>query len=137
MTLVVDASIVLKLFFPEPGSDRAQALFTAPEPRLAPDLIVPEVCNAVWRKIRLGEMPAEAAPSIIADLEPLFDELAPSLPLAEQALRLATELDHPTYDCFYLALAESRGATLVTADRRLLASVAGSRFGDEVSDLTR
>jgi predicted nucleic acid-binding protein len=37
-------------------------------------------------------------------------------------------LRHPVYDCFYLALAEREDATLVTADRRLIGRLAGSRW---------
>jgi predicted nucleic acid-binding protein len=32
------------------------------------------------------------------------------------------------YDCFYLALSEAEDAPLVTADRRLVAKVAGTPF---------
>lgn len=34
------------------------------------------------------------------------------------ALALAQELDHPVYDCLYLALVEREKRPLVTADRR-------------------
>ena len=40
--------------------------------------------------------------------------------LLQGALTWCTQLDHPAYDCRYLALAEQRNATLVTADQRLL-----------------
>jgi len=38
--------------------------------------------------------------------------------LAASAARLATDLDHPAYDCFYLALAVQQQYPLVTADKR-------------------
>jgi predicted nucleic acid-binding protein len=46
--------------------------------------------------------------------------LRPLRPLAARAAALARKLDHPVYDCLYLALAEAEGAPLVTADRRFL-----------------
>jgi predicted nucleic acid-binding protein len=41
--------------------------------------------------------------------------------LLARATRLAIALDHPAYDCICLALAESMGCDLVTADQRLSA----------------
>jgi predicted nucleic acid-binding protein len=38
----------------------------------------------------------------------------------EAATRIAIELDHPAYDCIYLALAIDNGCKFVTADPRLL-----------------
>jgi predicted nucleic acid-binding protein len=48
--------------------------------------------------------------------------------LAELALKIAEELRHPAYDCFYLALAKETNARLVTADR-LAKRVNGTRWG--------
>lgn len=61
----------------------------------------------------------------------LLDRLAafelhmPACPpaLHRAALDLATRLDHPVYDCLYLALALDRGAALATADRRFAAAI--------------
>jgi predicted nucleic acid-binding protein len=38
--------------------------------------------------------------------------------LSASAGRLAVDLDHPVYDCFYLALAVQEQYPVVTADRR-------------------
>ena len=38
--------------------------------------------------------------------------------LVASAARLALDLDHPVYDCFYLALALQEQHPVVTADRR-------------------
>jgi predicted nucleic acid-binding protein len=53
--------------------------------------------------------------------------MVPVADLYEDALRLAIDLDHPIYDCFYVALAMRNQAPLVTADRKLmeLAGIAG------------
>jgi predicted nucleic acid-binding protein len=50
---------------------------------------------------------------------------------------IARDLDHPDYDCFYLALAEQRQATLVTADRRLLNRVRGTQWASVAMGLYR
>jgi len=54
-------------------------------------------------------------------------DVRPSGPLVRRALVLAHRLKHPVYDCVYLALAQSEGAALVTADERLLARIARRR----------
>lgn len=43
-----------------------------------------------------------------------------------RAARLSLRLNHPAYDGLYLAVAEDRGAVLVTADDRLIRAVQGT-----------
>ena len=38
-----------------------------------------------------------------------------------EALALACHLNHPVYDCLYLALARREAAAVLTADKRLMA----------------
>ena len=102
---------------------------------LAPDLIVTEVCNAAWSKLRRGEIAPEQAAAMVEGLPDLLDELAPSAPLAGRALAIANALAHPADDCFYLALAELRGAQMVTDDRRLLARLATTPWARTVMKL--
>jgi predicted nucleic acid-binding protein len=44
--------------------------------------------------------------------------------LMSEALRLARRLDHPVYDCVYLALAMDADAPVVMADRRFVVAAA-------------
>jgi predicted nucleic acid-binding protein len=135
--LVVDASVALKWFVREEGSDRAAAILESHATLIAPDLIVAEACNAAWRSWRAGGLhPAQRA-AVAEKLPAALDAIIPCAGLAPRAMALAAKLDHPAYDCFYLALAEQRAATLVTADRRLLSRVAGTVWADSVDDLAR
>jgi predicted nucleic acid-binding protein len=104
MMVVADASVALKVLLPELGSDQAHRLF-AREAVIAPDLLVAEVANAVWRKVHTGEATLSDGSAIVARLPDLFDEFTPSEALGSDALRLAVAIGHPAYDCFYLALA--------------------------------
>lgn len=54
--------------------------------------------------------------------------------LTEQATSLAIELDHPAYDCLYLALAHQRKWRFVTADERLL-GVVGQKGSEHLTGL--
>lgn len=119
MTLIVDASVAVKWGVPEAETERAMAL-VGDEPILGPDLAVAEIANALWRKETRGEIAPEQRLIALAACLSGYSELVPSRMLAERALELSSALKHPAYDCFYLALAEARDATLITADARLL-----------------
>jgi len=126
--IVVDASVAVKWFIHEPDRPAARRLLE-PESRLiAPDLIVAEVASAMWRRVMAGEGDPRQAPLTAASLPRFFARLVPLAPLAARAVEIAAELRHPVYDCFYVALTESEDATLVTADRRLIGRLAGSRW---------
>ncbi|TVR97658.1 MAG: PIN domain-containing protein, partial [Rhodospirillales bacterium] len=98
----------------------------------APDLIIAEACNGAWKAVRKNLMTAAQADFMSHRLAATFDALYPAAGLAPLAMSIARRLDHPVYDCFYLALAEQRGATMVTADRRLIARVAATEWQGRV-----
>ena len=52
MKVVVDASVAAKWFLPEIHSDAAARLLDPAIALYAPDLIVPEFGNILWKKIR-------------------------------------------------------------------------------------
>ncbi|MEB3320022.1 MAG: type II toxin-antitoxin system VapC family toxin [Cyanobium sp.] len=124
-TWVVDASVAFGWFAEVAQSERAVALLEAqPASQLiAPDLVVVDLLNAGWRAQRQGAI-SEAQFLAIGELAPtLFSDLVPSAALLARAQRWCQLLDHPAYDCLYLALAELRSAVLLTQDQRLLRKV--------------
>ena len=131
MTLVVDASVAFKWFAQEDGTDRALQLIERGEPIVAPDLILAEVCNAAWKSLRRGELAPPQFDAILNDVAQPFARLVP----LEPAAALTRELDHPVYDCLYLALAQAEQLPVVTADQRLLAVVGGTALAGLVSRL--
>jgi predicted nucleic acid-binding protein len=66
--------------------------------------LLTEVANALWKLQRSGS---------------LVDQFEPDRELQVEALALACHLDHPVYDCLYLALARREAARILTADQRL------------------
>jgi predicted nucleic acid-binding protein len=123
MTLVVDASVAIKWYLDEPHADAALELVAREPDLIAPDLVVAEVGNALWKRQRQGEITAEHVNAIAIALPKAFAALSPAADLIADALTLADHLDHPVYDCLYLALAARRQVELVTADRRLVRRV--------------
>ena len=118
-TLVIDASIAIKWVVEEGGTDLALAL--RQQARLiAPDLLVPECANILWKKVQRKELTKDEALLAARLLQSAEIELVPTRALLEAAARLAIELDHPAYDCIYLALAVENECRFVTADERLV-----------------
>ena len=119
MKLVVDASVAVKWLFTEDGTDESRRLLTHGIDLYAPDLILTEAANVIWKKFRRGD---------IEDPRPYSEELArfqdvivlrSSRDLVAHASTIAIALDHPVYDCLYLACAEAEGVPLITADTKL------------------
>ena len=120
MKLTVDASVVLKWFVTEPLSGQARQLLDVQLDLHAPDILLAEFANIIWKKVRRGETP---------DPQPYFDDLAclpgivaihPVGGLIERAAQIAVLIDHPVYDCLYLACAEMTASALITADQQLV-----------------
>ena len=135
MTLVVDASVACKWLVEEDGSEAAAAVLDGGESLVAPDLIVAEVCNALWRKLRAGEIAPAQAEAGVESLAGIFDDLVASGRLAVRAFAIAEALRHPVYDCFYLALAEQGDTRLVTADAVLLGRLSGTAWAQRATGL--
>lgn len=133
--LVVDCSVAIKWFLEEPGDREALTLLRSGDRFVAPELIVAEMVNVLWKRVTSGAIDASQAADIPRAIPSTIAELWPLAPLAERALAIAEALRHPAYDCFYLALAEVRAAPLVTADRRLIARVAGTPWEPQMVSL--
>jgi predicted nucleic acid-binding protein len=120
--VIVDASVAVKWVIDEPDAEAAEALL---EQRLAaPSLWLAEAANALWSKCRrkdITEQEVHDGCRMLAQAPVTRIELDPLLP---SAARLALELGHPVYDCFYLAAAQLQDTYLITADRRFARRVA-------------
>ena len=122
MTLVVDASVATKWVLPEPGSAEAAALRTQDPDLIAPSLVVAELGNALWKGVMRGDIAGRDVVHILQIAAGHYARLIPLEDIAAEATKLAVDLKHPIYDCFYLALAERERAPLSSADRRLVAA---------------
>lgn len=119
MKVIVDASVAVKWLFTEEGTAEARHLLAHRITLHAPDFLLLETANVIWKKTRRQEIP---------DAQPYLEELArlgdvvtlfPAADFVGQAAAIALQIDHPVYDCLYLACAEVEDAPLVTADRKL------------------
>jgi predicted nucleic acid-binding protein len=118
-TLVVDASIAVKWVVEENGTAKALALGRKAK-LIAPELLVAECANILWKKVQRGELSKDEALFAARLLQGAEIELLPTRSLLEAATRLSIEIDNPAYDCLYLALAVEKQCRFVTADERFL-----------------
>ena len=130
--VVVDASIAIKWVLEESDSDRAEALLIEWNDKgisiYAPNLLVYEITNALYRKVRKGEITLDRAKEALADisLAEIDFDFSIDFALSTRAMELANHFSLPaTYDSHYLALAERKECELWTADTRLWNSIRG------------
>ena len=135
MTWVVDASIAVKWVIPEVLSEQADRIRDSDDDVLAPDLLLVEVANALWRKTVAREITPREAHAALGLVRRSGVDLHATEPLLSRAMDLARRLNHPISDCVYLALAERERARFVTADQRLLRRAVSLRAGTTLVDL--
>jgi predicted nucleic acid-binding protein len=124
--VAVDASLTAKLVFAEQYTAETAALFglwarSGLQP-VAPPLIIEELTNSVYRRLRREDMSLDEALNVLVALLGLDIEVRDVAP--GDVLSLAHEHRLPAaYDGFYLALAQDHGCELWTADERLYNAV--------------
>lgn len=136
-TFVIDASIAVKWVVEEGNSVEALALRRRAK-LIAPELLLAECANILWKKVRRNELSKHEALLAARLLQAADVEFLPTRSLMDVATRAAIELDYPAYDCVYLALAVQQDCRFVTADERLLRKLSeGHRrqFHDRVISL--
>lgn len=136
-TFVIDASIAVKWVVEEEGTAEASTLRRRAR-LIAPELLAAECANILWKKVQRDELSKDEALLAARLLQAADIEFLPTHSLLEAATRVAVELDHPAYDCLYLALAAERDCRFVTADERFLRKLNEGRrhkFRDRVIGL--
>ena len=119
LACVLDASAAVRLILADPdAADLAERVGGAALV-LAPELMLTELANTLWKLQRADRLNNLDPQELLAEARELVDRLEPDRHLQAEALALACHLNHPVYDCLYLALARREAASLISSDRRL------------------
>lgn len=125
---VVDASVCIKQFLPDPLSAKAQQLFANlanPQNEIyIPDLFYIESANALWRYVRAGQLTTTQVQANLASLKALSLRVVSTADLMEEAVNIAIAYGISAYDASYVALAHRVSSPLLTLDQRLLNALA-------------
>lgn len=137
---VVDASVIVKCLLPEEDSSYAIDLYADTSYELlAPDFLLLEVTNAVWKKIRYNHIRPE---NIVALLNEFKKNIAiqffPFAEYIDRAFNIAQIIGHNSiYDCLYSALAEEQNCPLITADLAYISKISQSNLTQKSLTLTQ
>ena len=129
--IVVDASVVTDFLIGRPEAITAvrEAIGAdAYQPLYAPELIEPEILNALRGLARSGSLSDERSSLALADLGKLRLLRYPHAALRERVWALRNDLT--AYDALYLALAEALDDPLLMTSDRGLAQRARSSLGE-------
>jgi predicted nucleic acid-binding protein len=128
--VVVDSSVAIKWFLPEPHDTVAKRLLDGYRQGwltlLAPDLIDAEVGNILWKRHQFHGLDEVDARQILAEFRSLQIVITPNGALLEEAFRLAVLHRRTVYDSLYLALSEREHCPFVTADERFANAVSAA-----------
>ncbi len=133
---VVDSSVAIKWYVPEVHQAEALRLRASGALLHAPDFINLEIAAILWKKLRRGELTRQDADDIQNDFTGLATLTRhPFGLLVLPAFDLAHHSGRTVYDCVYLALAVQLGGQMVTADDKLVNSLAGSLWAAHITKL--
>jgi len=133
--IVLDASVLIKLYINEVGSRRAINAVKNAESLLAPDLLWSETGNILWKYVRRGELNADDAQGMLADMLQMPIDIIRSEVLLPEAFKIAAQTERTVYDAMYVALAMQSNTVMLTADERLVNALKQTDMGKWVRTL--
>ena len=132
MKAVLDTNCALEIALNKTEAVRLKTLLDESDTVLAPDLIIPEFVNALWRLHRLSRLSLSLCQEASELLFDLVETFVPAQEIYREAFALTrAQQSRAAYDMFYLALARRENAVLLTLDSTLKkeAKRAGIRVG--------
>jgi len=117
VTLVVDASVVVAALVDSSHAGRWAEQMLGSGPLAAPHLLPVETADVLRRAALAGDISVDVASMAHDDLLSVRLELFSYLPFASRVWELRANVT--AYDAWYVALAETLQAPLVSADERL------------------
>jgi predicted nucleic acid-binding protein len=127
---VLDASVILKWFVEEDGSEKAVRILDdhvqGRAPIVVPDLLLYEMGNALKCSGGFAEQEVGEAVDALWGLD-LFIA-APQPEVIRSAVSISFSFGLSLYDAAYIALAKEMGMALVTADKKLFEKAAALKF---------
>jgi predicted nucleic acid-binding protein len=134
---VVDCSVALKWYVPEKHSEPASRLLDGSHELHAPDLLLPEFGNCLWKKWRLGELTETETRSILRAFGKVPIGIHSSEVLLEAALELALHTARTVYASLYVSLAMLLECPFVTADQRLVSALRRTGLSPDIRHISR
>ena len=119
LACVLDASAAVRLIQADPAAADLAERVGGAALVLAPELMLSELANTLWKLQRADRLNNLDPQELLAEARELVDRLEPDRHLQAEALALACHLNHPVYDCLYLALARREATSLISSDQRL------------------
>jgi predicted nucleic acid-binding protein len=129
---VIDASVAVKWFIPEKGTEQAHEVLEDLNFFYAPDIFLMEVDSVLTKKVRTRNISINEAFEKREQFRKLPFKLIDYEKIGEFAFRLSTEFAVTLYDAMYVATAIDYEAILHTADRRLSNGLSTTPFGKYV-----
>jgi len=118
-TLVVDASVAAQWLVPDNNTAEALQILQLVPFLIAPELLLAEVANTLWKRVQRGELSRTEGEALITAFLTIPVDIYPHIPLLPLAWNIATATGITIYDSLYVALANTKQAPLITADKRL------------------
>jgi len=122
---VLDTNVVVKMFFQEDDSERADFLLKLFD-RGALKIFVPsflpiEFVNVLWLRLREKLSTRTECEAVLEDFLTILKDMhvVGPTPLLDAVLAASIELDHAAYDAAFVALANDLGVQFITADAKL------------------
>lgn len=115
--MIIDTNVLFQFYFGEDAFDTFDVLAFDIE---APDILKIEFINVLRKAHFLNHVPIDTINKIYSDAISLIKVFYDHNDILKEAKDISFVLNHPIYDCLFLALALKLDQPFVSSDKRLL-----------------